>query len=37
MAENNNDQRAADLKVRKQDFMVISLGILLLIISKIMA
>ena len=36
MAE-NNEQRAADLKVRKQDFMVISLGVILLIVSKIMA
>lgn len=32
-----NEQRAADMKVRKQDYMVITLGILLLIISKIMA
>ncbi|SHK70704.1 hypothetical protein [Desulforamulus aeronauticus] len=40
MTEKNSaldEQRAADRKVRKQDYMVISLGIVLLLVAKIMA
>ncbi|SHE39458.1 hypothetical protein [Desulforamulus putei] len=41
MTEKNScateDQRAADRKVRKQDYMVIGLGLLLLILSKVLA
>ncbi len=31
------DSRAADRKVRMQDFMVIGLGLVLLVLSKVMA
>ncbi|MEG6522444.1 hypothetical protein [Desulfotomaculum sp. 1211_IL3151] len=42
MADKDNaaamqESRAADLKVRKQDYMVIGLGIIMLIVAKIMA
>ncbi|GAB6157482.1 hypothetical protein JCM39194_06820 [Desulfotomaculum varum] len=32
-----DEQRAADLKVRKQDYMVISLGLFLLVLAKVLA
>ena len=31
-----DESRAADRKVRKQDYMVISLGLILLVLAKIM-
>lgn len=32
-----NEQRTADLKVRKQDYMVIGLGMLLILVAKVIA
>ncbi|WP_274376885.1 hypothetical protein [Desulforamulus reducens] len=41
MSENNSSameaQRAADIKVRKQDYMVIILGIFLIVVAKVVA
>ncbi|GAB6180794.1 hypothetical protein JCM14036_21130 [Desulfotomaculum defluvii] len=32
-----DEQRAADLKVRKQDYMVIGLGLLMILVAKVVA
>lgn len=33
----SKDERAADRKVRRQDYMVITLGLLLLALAKVLA